>query len=186
MVAVAITLMVAAISSYRYSTGDAALFLSSAVLLSLLSYAVYAGWSSAQLQDAVVANVVVERLKTEEGFRAKPYRDTRGFLTVGYGTNLDAGILHTTGECMARSELETKLARLRKLWPPFDTMPAYTQIALLDMAYQEGVHGVLGFHDMLAALIAGDCHAAQSAALDSVWARETQKRAEGVASLFCR
>ena len=32
---------------------------------------------------------MITTLKTEEGLRAKPYLDTRGFLTVGYGSRID-------------------------------------------------------------------------------------------------
>ena len=35
---------------------------------------------------------LVTRLQAEEGYRATPYRDTRGVLTVGYGTNLSEGL----------------------------------------------------------------------------------------------
>ena len=32
------------------------------------------------------------RLKTEEGFRATKYTDSRGHTTIGYGFDVDAGI----------------------------------------------------------------------------------------------
>ena len=46
-------------------------------------------------------------------------------------------------------------------------MSGHVQEALLDMAYQLGVDGLLGFHDMLAALERGDYQAAKAAALSS-------------------
>ena len=45
------------------------------------------------------------------------------------------------------------------------------------MGYQIGCHGVLGFHEMLAALARGDTEAAIQAALDSDWDEETPRRA---------
>ena len=45
------------------------------------------------------------------------------------------------------------------------------------MGYQLGCHGVIGFHDMLAALARGDTEAAVKAALDSDWDEETPRRA---------
>ena len=35
-------------------------------------------------------NSVKERIKAHEGLRYTPYEDTLGFLTVGYGRNMDA------------------------------------------------------------------------------------------------
>ena len=32
---------------------------------------------------------LIDTLKTEEGFSSKPYLDTRGFLTVGYGSRIE-------------------------------------------------------------------------------------------------
>ena len=46
--------------------------------------------------------------------------------------------------------------------------------------------GVLGFHDMLAALERGDWPAARAAALDSDWARETPARARRVADALVK
>ena len=60
-----------------------------------------------------------------------------------------------------------------------------TREALLDMSYQLGVSGLERFTDMLRALKAGDCDAAQAAALDSDWARQTPARAASVAARLC-
>jgi lysozyme len=35
---------------------------------------------------------LIAEIKRHEGFRPMAYRDTEGFLTIGYGLNLDAGI----------------------------------------------------------------------------------------------
>ena len=35
---------------------------------------------------------VIDDLKRDEGFRAKPYRDSEGLLTIGYGTLIEDGI----------------------------------------------------------------------------------------------
>ena len=107
-------------------------------------------------------------------------------MHIGYGTNIEAGITQNMAALMSRSELATKLDELRELWPPLDAMPLRVQIALLDMAYQLGSHGVLGFGDMLAALEHKDYQGARAAALDSEWARETPNRAKRVARRFLR
>ena len=80
-------------------------------------------------------------------------------------------------DCLLTAALHEKRDRLRKEWPPFDSQPRYVQDALTDLAYQIGVRGVLGFHDMLAALSRGDLAGAVLAGKDSAWFRETPKRA---------
>ena len=153
--------------------------------------------------DSALATVMV-RLQKEEDFRPKPYPDSRGTTTIGWGTAIGQGITRTEAAYLLRERLEDTQKRLAKAWAPFEDMPAHVKEAVLDMAYQLGVEGVVGeprviasgdcdkpkrdrppgcgFHDMLAALVTGDYAAARAAALDSDWARETPGRAERVAA----
>ena len=129
--------------------------------------------------------VTVEaRLKAEEGFRALPYRDTRGVLTIGYGTNLDIGITKREGSFLLSERVEIAEVRLPHSWPPYDSMPLDVRVELLDMAYQLGVSGLLEFHEMLSALQTGNWSRAEQEALSSTWAEETPKRAARAASVF--
>ena len=132
-----------------------------------------------QKTDALVAS-----LKSEEGFRAHPYRDTRGVLTIGYGTNISQGISRDEGENLLRSRLAEKQAEISILWRPYQNQPSEIRLALLDMAYQLGVHGVLEFRDMLSALECGDYEAAADAAEDSAWDMETPRRVERIVEVF--
>ena len=122
---------------------------------------------------------LVETIKAEESFKAKAYRDSRGVLTIGYGTNLDIGITKPEGAFLLRSRIDTHRRDLARSWQPFDrpAAPRIVKDALTDMAYQLGVRGVLGFHHMLAALARGDLAGAVAAGMASDWYRETPKRA---------
>lgn len=124
---------------------------------------------------------LVETISTEEGFRAKPYEDSRGVLTIGYGTNLAEGITRDEAEFLLENRIERTRQALRDQWEPFDDQPGNVQNALTDMAYQLGVTGALGFHKMLAALEAGQYETAAAEALASKWARETPARVKRVA-----
>ena len=142
---------------------------------------------------------VIATLKTEEAFRTKSYLDTRGHLTVGWGTRVDEelsddeilclghddphrSVTKDQADCLLRvhvHELERCLARS---WPPFILAGEWDRYALMLMGYQLGCAGVLGFHDMLAALARGDTEAAVRGALASKWDEETPRRAELVVS----
>ena len=69
------------------------------------------------IMDSVV-DQLVDTVKQEEGFRSKPYRDSRGFLTIGYGTNLSIGITPVEGEILLRERLEITEQRLAKALGP--------------------------------------------------------------------
>jgi len=49
---------------------------------------------------------------------------------------------------------------------------------LVDMAYNMGIHGLLGFHRMLAMAEAGNFEGSAAAGLESKWATETGQRAK--------
>ena len=123
---------------------------------------------------------VITTLKKQEGFRGLPYDDTRGNATFGYGTRLP--ITKAEGAWLLETRLADTHARLAKAWEPYGGLNKARQGALLDMAYELGVEGLLGFHDMLAALERGDWAAASKAALASLWATEVPMRAIVIAA----
>ena len=136
-------------------------------------------------EPVAVVEQTLDRLKDEEGFRSKPYPDSRGVLTIGFGTNIERGITRDEGEYLLRERLTATHDSLTKALPWLSAAPEGQQSAILDMGYQLGPHGLLGFHNMLSALEADDCPAAKAAALNSDWARETPKRAERVTAILC-
>ena len=150
------------------------------LLVGLIASLLVAGAATEPVVDQTLA-----RLKNEEGFRAKPYHDSRGILTIGYGTNIGGGITRMEAEYLLRERLTATHDSLTKELPWLSAAPERQQSAILDMGYQIGAHGVLEFHHMLAALEAGDCPAAKVAALDSDWWRETPQRAERVTEILC-
>lgn len=124
------------------------------------------------------------RLQTEEGFRATPYRDTRGVLTVGFGTNLSSGITRAEGTLLLRSRLDRNGKCLAEAWKPWNLAGPRTREVLLDMAYELGCNGVLAFRKMLAALARRDFTAAAREMTDSRYARQVPRRAAALESIL--
>ena len=147
-------------------------------VLAVLGGSIWAGFDDAP-------GLVVDRIMADEGFRAEPYPDSRGILTIGFGTNIGEGITRREGEFLLRERLAGTYQTLTKELPWLSDAPERQQSAILDMGYQLGPRGLLKFHGMLSALEAGDCPAAKAAALDSAWARETPERAERVTAILC-
>ncbi len=138
-----------------------------------------------------MANLLVEWLKMEEGFRSRPYRDTVGVRTVGYGRNLVAHPLphrdwasepctEAEAEQWLRNELSDMFFKLRDRKPLIEDLDPVRSAAVLNMAYQLGVAGVLGFRRMWAALEEGSYLEAALMAEDSKWAKQTPNRARRV------
>ena len=119
------------------------------------------------------------QLKRHEGFRSKPYKDSVGVTTIGYGTNLDNGI--TEEEASMLMEF-----RLRALADELFATYAYEMMfhinmerstVLINMLYNLGVPRLLGFKKMWAALSVGNFEKAADEMLDSKWAKQVGDRA---------
>jgi lysozyme len=117
----------------------------------------------------------------EEGFRATPYRCPAGFLTVGYGLNLDAGISREEAELLLRHRLEVVGDALSLSLPWWGGLDEVRKGVLTAMAYQMGVGGLLKFKGTLGAVERGDYEGAARGMLGSLWARQTPGRARRTA-----
>ena len=113
-------------------------------------------------------------LEQQEGFRRKPYRDSRGFLTIGFGTNLDAGITRDQAGALMQMALNANAQALSEL-PWFVGLNPARQGVIENMAYNMGVGGVLTFTDMIAAIEAKDWPEAKRQMRASVWAVQVGK-----------
>lgn len=101
------------------------------------------------------------RLKTEEGFRMRVYRDTEGHQTIGYGWNIDAGITQRVAGALLQAQLEELQDILAAfLW--YANLDPVRQGVCLDIAFNDGLHGLLAFPNMIAALSRKDWITAQS------------------------
>ena len=145
---------------------------------------------------------LVTMLKHEEGFRAFGYPDTRGFWTIGYGTELPLtnadkncanhvnlsgsgpGLTKSQGDCLLRYRLSGYYNAIWARWAPFKRLNGSVQTALLDMAYQLGVEGLLGFKLMLNAVASRDWARAIVEARSSHWDKETPSRVDRVVKVF--
>jgi lysozyme len=125
-----------------------------------------------------------ELIKRHEGLRLRPYRDSVGILTVGYGHNLEA-----TGEPIPAFITEQKaqeyfLADYAKAMnacmvtvPGFPTLGDPRRGVMIDMAFNLGQAGLARFRKMLACIGRQDWPGAAREMIDSKWARQVGIRA---------
>ena len=129
---------------------------------------------------------ITQDLKSDEGWKSHAYRDHLGYLTIGYGFLIDerrgGRMPEHIGEDWLRWEIAERMDALHDELPWLHSQTENVIRALVNMAYQLGVNGVLNFKRMLAALKSGDREKAAEEALDSRWAQQTPNRAKRVAS----
>lgn len=129
-------------------------------------------------------NATEAYIHDEEGYRAKPYRCTSGALTIGIGYNLDAGMPFDEAVLLMRHRIDKIRRALLERLEWFPKLNEARQAALLSMAYQMGLSGLLSFKRTLASIAAGDYEQASREMLDSKWASQTPKRAQRTAYMM--
>jgi lysozyme len=119
----------------------------------------------------------------EEGFRSKPYRCTEGYLTVGYGTNLDAGLSREEAALLLRYRLDRAAEEVARALPWSARLDEVRRSVLVAMTYQlkGGIAGLLKFKGTLAAIQRGEWEKASDLMLASRWAEQTPARAKRTA-----
>jgi len=121
----------------------------------------------------------IEQLKEHEGFRAKPYRCTAGKLTIGYGTNLDAGVTEEEADKLLEMDIDEIEDVFKAKMPDwyFRLLPC-RQSVLINMAYNLGINGLMKFKRMFDALGKDDFETASEEMLNSRWAAQVGNRAK--------
>lgn len=128
---------------------------------------------------------IVEQIVLHEGKRNKPYRCTAGKLTIGVGRNLDdVGLSDDEIEYLLMNDLKRVQAELNKAIPWWEGLTPVRQKVLLDMGFNLGVPGLLGFKNTLALIKAGDYKQAAVNMLMSKWAKQVGTRAVRLAKMM--
>lgn len=128
---------------------------------------------------------LISDLKRDEGWRAKPYRDTVGKLTIGYGRNLDdIGLRPYEGDLMLRNDALAAMDELDRNVPWWRGLPDNAMRGLVNMCFNMGWPRLSKFRRMLGALESRDYLGAADEALNSKWARQVGARSQRIAALF--
>lgn len=119
----------------------------------------------------------LDRVKLHEGFRSEPYRDSLGFLTIGYGRLLDGkGITKKEGEYLLMNDLNQAIEDAKSLFGNFDDLSQKRQEVLVEMCFQLGKGGVSKFVNFRKAVANGHFVEAAAEMKNSLWAKQTPNR----------
>ena len=123
--------------------------------------------------------------EADEGFVPHAYQDSLGYWTIGIGTLIDkrkgGGITRAEAEYLCLNRIERGLGQIEDILPWLAHMDEVRTRALLNMASQLGVGGLLTFKESLP-LIRAACFADAGRKLrKSKWAvKDTPARAERI------
>jgi|SRR5690349_24150288 len=120
-------------------------------------------------------------IKRDENCELKPYKDTVGKTTIGWGRNIeDNGISQDEADYLFENDLRRSVRELSGYeW--YHSQPDDVKSALINMNFNLGITRFLGFKKMIAALKIKDYRQAAIEALDSLWAKQVGNRARDIA-----
>ena len=125
---------------------------------------------------------LIDQLKRDEGMKLKPYKDSVGKLTIGIGRNLDdVGINELEAEWLLHNDIFRAEAALEKVLPWTADLDEIRRAALINMTFNMGIGGLLGFKNTLAAIQEGRYNDAADGMLESKWATQVGPRAHRLA-----
>lgn len=133
-------------------------------------------------------NNVESQLREDEGEKLTVYKDSKGLWTLGVGILVDpsvkgAGITKDESTYLLRNRITSRTQELTKRLPWFAQLDAVRQGVLINMSFQMGVEGLLGFKKAIAAVSVGSYSIAAIEMLDSKWAKiDSPNRAERLAN----
>jgi lysozyme len=121
---------------------------------------------------------IYEQLRRDEGLRLRPYLDSVGKTTIGYGRNLSGkGISKEEAEIFLVNDVKevSDLSHSRLPW--FQALDPVRQGVLLNMVFNMEFKVLDGFPRMLQAVAQGQWETAADEMRDSLWAKQVGDRA---------
>lgn len=129
---------------------------------------------------------LTRQLKVDEGVKATVYKDHLGWDTIGVGRLVDArkpgaGLRPSEIDMLLQNDIDDRIEALTRRLPWFQNLDDARKGVLLNMAFQMGVDGLLGFKNTLRMVEDGDYMGAARNMLQSKWAEQTPARAARMA-----
>ena len=128
---------------------------------------------------------LIDEIKKHEGFRARVYKCTEGYDTIGYGFAIKDLELteHIADQILMKklSELNLKIIDRFK-W--YFTSPQKVQDVVVNMCYQMGISGFSKFKKTIYYLETEQYEEAADEMLDSLWHKQTPNRSKELSDII--
>ena len=128
---------------------------------------------------------LLSSVKFHEGLELKPYLDSVGVLTVGYGRNLDdRGISREEAEMLLLNDLETSTKEAKKLEFYENLTSNNRRDVIVEMIFNMGLTRFKEFKKTIGYINQANYSAAADEMLDSRWAKQVGQRALTLSNKF--
>ena len=136
---------------------------------------------------------LIKRIKKNEGFSRKPYKDQLGFLTIGFGHLVLSNEKHLLNKKINKKELEKifindfnkALNDYNIFLKPLSSNIKESEL-LIEMVFQIGIGGVLKFKRLLFNLNKGNKHLVCFEMMNSLWYKQTPHRVKNLITIFIK
>ena len=136
-------------------------------------------------------HILKERIKSNEGFSSKPYKDQLGYLTIGYGHLILPNENILLKKQIHKKELEEIFEKdFKKALSNFNntfkslTLNKKESELLIEMIFQLGIKGCLKFKNLIKNIKKGNKHLVCFDMMDSLWYKQTPNRVKALIKTF--
>ena len=134
-----------------------------------------------------------KRIKKNEGFSLKPYKDQLGYLTIGYGHLILPNETHLlknkTNKAQLNSIFDQDFERALRNYKRFIKQKHHNRKdkeLLIEMTYQMGAKRVLKFKKLISNMQKNKKHLVCFEMMDSLWYTQTPNRVKNLIRAFLK
>lgn len=132
--------------------------------------------------------LLIDELIRDEGVVPHAYQDSLGYWTIGVGRLIDkrkGGRLSTDEiEYLLMNDIDKFVAGLDAKLPWWRGLSPVRQRVMINMAFNLGINGLLGFKNTLEFIRTGQYDKAAAGMLKSKWATQVGKRANRLSDMM--
>lgn len=131
---------------------------------------------------------LTKELRRDEGVVPFAYEDHLGNLTIGVGRLIDkrkgGGLSDAEIDFLLSNDIDRFEKQVIDALPWYSRLDDVRQRVLVNMAFNLGIAGLLGFKNTLAMIERGDYAGAAKGMLNSKWATQVGERAKRLATMM--
>lgn len=131
---------------------------------------------------------LTKELRRDEGVVPFAYQDHLGYWTIGVGRLIDkrkgGGLSDAEIDFLLSNDIDRFEKQVIDALPWYSRLDDVRQRVLVNMAFNLGIAGLLGFKNTLAMIERGDYAGAAKGMLNSKWATQVGERAKRLATMM--
>jgi lysozyme len=128
---------------------------------------------------------LLDKIKEHEGFRSSVYQCTQGVDTIGYGFAIkDLELTKEIAEQILIKKIANLESKVRKKFEWYMYLPQEGKDVIVNLCYQLGINGFSKFKKTIYLLETEQYEEASVEMLDSLWAKQTPRRAKELSEVL--